>query len=185
MIAIIGILVVFGSVLGGFLIEKGKVLVLVQPAELMIIGGAALGSLLAANPLSLVIRIFRSLLGVLSGSRFTKAFYLESLQMLSDIFQFARKNGVAKLEENVENPEKSALFSKYPQIVKDHHILYFICDTLRTAVSGVVPPHDLDSLVEADIETHHHEMIGPESRAADQLLAESAVHRRRNDEDHH
>src|ERR1041385_221679 len=113
MLAIIGILVVFGSILGGFLMERGKLLVLLQPAELIIIGGAALGTLLVANPLPLVIKVFKSVLGVLSGSRFTKAFYLESLQMLSDIFHFARKSGLAKLEEDVENPEKSALFSKY------------------------------------------------------------------------
>jgi chemotaxis protein MotA len=161
MFSLIGIVVVFGAVLGGFLMEKGKVLVLLQPAELIIIGGSALGTLLVANPLPLIIRIFKSVLGVLSGSRFTKGFYLESLRMLNDIFQFARKSGMAKLEEDIENPEKSAIFSKYPKVIKDHEILHFICDTLRTAVSGVVAPHDLDALVEADIEIHHHESGAP------------------------
>ena len=161
MFSIIGIVLVFGAVIGGFLMEKGKMPVLVQPAELLIIGGSALGTLLVANPLPLIIRIFKSLLGILGSSRFTAALYLETLKMLSDIFQFARKSGMAKLEEDVENPEKSAVFSKYPKLLKDHHVLNFICDTLRTAVSGVVSPHDLDALVEADIDIHHHGSSAP------------------------
>jgi chemotaxis protein MotA len=161
MFALIGIALVFLSIIGGFLMEKGKVLVLLQPSELVIIGGAALGTLLVANPIPLVVRIFKSLLGLLSGSRYTSAFYLESLKMLSDIFVFARKSGMAKLEEDVENPEKSTVFTKYPILTKDHHLLYFLCDTLRTAVSGVVSPLDLDGLIEQDIETHHHEISAP------------------------
>src|SRR5271154_2277241 len=106
MFAIIGLIVVFGAILGGFLMEHGKLMVLVQPAELIIIGGAAIGTLLVANPLPLVIRVFKSLLSVIGGSRFTQAFYLESLRMLYDIFQLARKSGMAKLEEEVENPKK-------------------------------------------------------------------------------
>jgi chemotaxis protein MotA len=141
--------------------EKGQLLVLVQPSELIIIGGAAIGTLLVANPLPLVIRIFKSVLGVLSGSKYSKAFYLESLTMLSAIFVFARKSGMAKLEEDVENPGKSAVFSKYPKLIKDHHMLNFVCDTLRTAVSGVVPPHDLDLMIENDIDIHHHEAMAP------------------------
>lgn len=161
MFAIIGIVVVFGSIIGGFLMEKGKMPVLMQPAELLIIGGSAFGTLLVANPLPLIKRIFRSLFGVIGGSRFTSGFYLESLRMLSDIFQFARKSGMAKLEEDIENPEKSVLLSKYPKMSKDHHILHFVCDTLRTAVAGVVAPHDLDALIETDIEIHHQGISAP------------------------
>jgi chemotaxis protein MotA len=161
MFAIIGIGVVFLSIIGGFLMEKGKLLVLMQPSEMIIIVGAALGTLVIANPMSLVVRIFKSLIGSLRGNRFTKEFYLQSLKMLSDVFFFARKNGMAKLEEDVEHPEKSALLSRYPSLVKDHHLLHFVCDTLRMAVSGVVLAHDLDALLEQDIETHHHEMSGP------------------------
>jgi chemotaxis protein MotA len=161
MFAIIGILVVFGSVIGGFLMEHGKLPLLAQPAELLIIGGAALGTLLAANPLGLIVTIMKSLLGIIGGSRYSAALYLESLRMLNDIFQYARKSGMAKLEEDIEHPETSLVFSKYPRLIKDHHILYFICDTLRTAVAGVVAPHDLDALVEADIEIHHHASAAP------------------------
>jgi chemotaxis protein MotA len=161
MFAIIGIVVVFLSIIGGFLMEKGKLLVLMQPSEMVIIVGAALGTLVIANPMSLVMRIFKSLMGTLKGDRFTRKFYLESLKMLNDIFVFARKNGMAKLEEDVEHPEKSALLSTYPSLAKDHHLVHFVCDTLRTAVSGVVQPHDLDALLEQDIETHHHEISAP------------------------
>jgi chemotaxis protein MotA len=161
MFSIIGIALVFISIISGFLMEKGKLLVLVQPAELIIIGGAAIGTLLVANPLPLIIKIFRCLLGIMSGSRFTREYYLESLKLLSDIFQFARKSGMAKLEEDVEKPEKSQLFSKFPHLIKDHHLLYFVCDTLRTAVAGVVAPHDLDEMLEKDIDAHHHELSAP------------------------
>lgn len=155
MFSIIGIVIVFGAVLGGFLMEHGKMPVLIQPAELIIIGGSAIGTLLVANPLPLIIKIFKGLVSILGGSRFNAAYYLESLKMLSDIFQFARKSGMAKLEEDIEAPDKSAVFSKYPKLIKDHHVLHFVCDTLRTAVAGVVAPHDLDTLVEGDIEIHH------------------------------
>jgi chemotaxis protein MotA len=161
MFAIIGIVIVFGAIIGGFLMEHGKLGVLVQPAELVIIGGAAVGTLLVGNPLPVVIKIFKNLIGVLGGSKFNKATYLEALKMLSDIFTFARKSGMAKLEEDVENPDKSAVFSKYPKLIKDHHLLHFVCDTLRTAVSGVVPPHDLDAMLENDIDIHHHEAMEP------------------------
>jgi chemotaxis protein MotA len=161
MFSIVGIVLVFGAVIGGFLMEKGKMPVLVQPAELLIIGGSAMGTFLAANPLPLIIKTVKSLIGVIGGSRFSSTFYLESLKMLSDIFQFARKSGMAKLEEDIENPDKSALFSKYPKLLKDHHILNFVCDTLRTSVAGVVAPHDLDALVEADIDIHHHASSAP------------------------
>jgi chemotaxis protein MotA len=161
MFSIIGIVLVFGAVIGGFLMEKGKLMVLVQPSELIIIGGAAIGTMLVANPLPGLIKIVKSVLSVLAGNPFTKPYYLESLKMLHDIFQFARKSGMAKLEEDVEAPEKSPTFSKYPKLLKDHHMLHFICDTLRMSVSGVVPAHDLDAILENDIDVHHHEEMIP------------------------
>jgi len=161
MFAVIGIVIVFASIMGGFLMEKGPVAVLMQPSELVIIGGAAIGTILIANPLPLAIKVFKSAFGVLAGSRYTKDFYLDSLKMMGDIFIFARKSGMAKLEEDIENADKSAIFSKYPKLTKDHHILNFVCDTLRTAVAGVVPPHDLDAMIENDLEIHHDEALAP------------------------
>jgi chemotaxis protein MotA len=161
MLSIVGIIIVFGAIIGGFLMEQGKLMVLVQPAELVIIGGSAIGTLLVANPLPTVIKVFKSLLGVLSGSSYTQTFYLDSLKMLYDLFNIARKNGMAKLEEEIESPAKSPVFSKYPKLAKDHHLLNFVCDTVRTAVAGVVLPHDLDAMLENDIEVHHQELAAP------------------------
>ncbi len=98
----------------------------------------------------------------MAGSPYTKAYYLDSLKMLSDIFQFARKSGMAKLEEDVENPEKSATFSKYPKLLKDHHLLHFVV-AIRCAwrSPGVVAAHDLDAILENDIDVHHHEEMTP------------------------
>src|SRR5271163_3024376 len=110
MFAIVGILVVFGAVVGGYLMEHGNLKVLVQPAELLIIGGAALGTMLLANPLPVCIRIFKGILGTLAPSPFSKGFYLETLKMLNELFCYARKNGMAKLEADVEEPEKSPVF---------------------------------------------------------------------------
>jgi chemotaxis protein MotA len=163
MFAIIGIVLVIGAVVGGYLMEHGKLGVLVQPAELVIIGGAALGTLLVANPLPVVIKIIHGLLGVLKGSPYTKAKYLETLKMLNDLFMLARKNGMVKLEEDVENPDKSQVFSKYPGFLKNHHAVHFVCDTLRMAITGGVQPFDLDQMMEMDIDVHHHEASVPVS----------------------
>ena len=161
MFAIIGILVVLGAVVGGYLMEHGKLLVLMQPAELLIIGGAAAGTLLIANPLSTVIAIIKGILGVLKGSPHTKASYLETLKMLNELFMQARKQGMVKLEEDVEDPVKSAVFSKYPKFLANHHAVHFICDTIRMSISGGVPAFDLDQMMEMDMDVHHHEAMGP------------------------
>lgn len=161
MFAIIGFVVVIGAIMGGYLMEHGKIAVLIQPAELVIIGGAALGTLLIANPLPIIIKIVKGLLGVLKGSPYTKATYLDTLKMLYDLFMYARKNGVVKLEEDVENPEKSPVFSKYPKFLSNHHAMAFICDTLRMSISGGVPAFDLDQMMEMDMEVHHHETSVP------------------------
>lgn len=161
MFAIIGIVVVIGAVIGGYLMEHGHLEVLFQPAELVIIGGAALGTLLIANPLPTIIAIIHGLLGVMKGSPHTKKSYLDSLKMLNDIFSYARKNGMNKLEADVDDPAKSQLFSKYPMLLKNHHALHFICDSLRTAISGGVSHFELDQVMESDMEVHHHEANEP------------------------
>lgn len=163
MFAIIGIVVVLGAVLGGYLMEHGQLKVLLQPAELVIIGGAGLGTLLIANPLPTVIAIARGVLTVFKGSPITQSFYLETLKMLNDLFMQARKQGMVKLEEDIENPEKSQVFSKYPSFLANHHAVAFICDTLRMSISGGVPPFDLDQMMEMDMEVHHAEAAKPVS----------------------
>ena len=163
MISIIGIVVVFGAIAAGYAMEHGKFLVLMQPAELLIILGAAIGTLVVANPLPLLIRIGKGIAGIFSGAAYTKAFYLSNLKMLFELYNHARKAGTAKIEEEVDNPEKSPVFSKYPDFMKSHHAMAFLCDTLRMACSGGVDPMDIDNMMEADLEVHHRESGEPVS----------------------
>ncbi len=160
MFAIIGMLIVLGAIAGGYLMEHGNLKVLIQPAELLIIGGAALGTLLIANPLPTVIAVIKGALGVFGGSRCTKP-YLEALKMLNDLFQSARKGGLANIESDIEDPGKSQLFGKYPKFLKDHHALHFVCDTLRVAITGGISSFEIDQLMELDMEVYHHESSEP------------------------
>ena len=157
MLAIIGIVVVFGAIIGGYLMEHGNLMVLVQPAELIIIGGSALGTILVANPLPIVISMAKGLAGILKPSRYTQKFYLQQLKMLNDIFVFARKNGMGRLEADIDDPHKSAVFSKYPDFLNDHHGLPFFCDTVRMAISAGIGAMELDQLMELDLEVQHQE----------------------------
>ncbi len=161
MFAIIGIVIVFGAVIGGFLMAHGQLPVLWQPNEFIVIFGAALGTLLIANPLNIVIGVFKSLIGILKGSPYNKKAYLDALKMLNEIFVFARKNGMAKLEADVDDPHKSQLFSKYPLLAKNHHALDLVCDSLRTAISGGISHFELDQTMENEIELHAHEAAEP------------------------
>jgi chemotaxis protein MotA len=155
MFAIIGILVVLGAVMGGYLMEHGQIAVLMQPAELVIIAGAALGTLLIANPLSTLTRIFKGVIQVLKGSPYTKAFYLDTLKMLNELFTRARKEGMPRLEEDIEDPHKSTVFKKYPKFLANHHVVDFMCDTLRMAIGGGIATFDLDQMMEMDMDVHH------------------------------
>src|SRR5579863_745898 len=156
MFAIIGILVVFGAVLGGFLMEHGHVRVLIQPAELLIIGGAAGGTVLIANPLHILKQIAGGVVGVFGGSKFTKQRYLDTLKMSYDLLNKARREGLMSLENDVEAPDKSPVFSKHLYFLKDHHIRDYVCDTMRMAITGV-EAFELDQLLDLDLEVHHHD----------------------------
>jgi chemotaxis protein MotA len=158
MFSIIGIVVVLGAIVGGYLMERGNMLVLVQPAELIIIGGAALGTLLIANPLPVVIGVFKGVLGIFAPSKYNKSFYLTTLTMLNDLFNKGRKGGISSLESDVEQPDQSELFNKYGDITKQHHVVAFICDTLRIVMAGNISPFELDQMLEIDLEVHHREI---------------------------
>src|SRR5271155_3928452 len=155
MFAIIGIVIVFGSVLGGYLMEHGNVRVLVQPTELVVIGGASIGTVLIANPLHILKQIVGGVIGVFGGSKFTKLRYLDSLKMMYELLNKARREGLMALEADVEDPAKSPILLKYPAFIKDHHVRDFFCDTMRMAVTGV-EAFDLDQLLDLDMEVHHH-----------------------------
>jgi chemotaxis protein MotA len=155
MFSIIGILIVFGAVLGGFLMEKGPIAVLLQPAELIIIAGAAFGTLLAANPMHVLKKIVASVTQVIGGSKFSKKRYLDSLKMMFVLFNKARKEGMVGIENDVEEPEKSAIFKTYPDFLKNHHARDFVCDTMRMAITGGATPHDVDQMMELDMDVHY------------------------------
>jgi chemotaxis protein MotA len=166
MFIFIGAIIVLGGVIGGYTLEGGHILALSQPMELMIIGGAALGSLLIATPLPVVKGIIGQLKGALSGG-YTKDDYLGQLVMMYEIFNVARRDGLVGLENHVEHPEDSEIFKRYPKFLKNHQALDFFCDTMRVIISGSVQPHDLEDLMDGDIDAIHDE----ESRPSDALSA--------------
>jgi chemotaxis protein MotA len=161
MFVIIGILVVIGAIAGGYLMEHGNIRVLLQPAELLIIGGAAAGTVLIANPLHILKAIAGGIAGVFGGSKYGKEKYLETLKMMYELFGRARKDGLMVLETDSDAPDQSPVFSKYPQFLKEHHALAFVCDTIRMAAGGGVEPFDLDQMMELDMDVHHHETAQP------------------------
>ena len=155
MFPILGILVVLGCIAGGYLIEKGNLLVLMQPAEMLIILGAAIGTVLIGNPPHLLGSIISSIFKVFGGSRYTRGVYLDTLQFLNAFFAASRKNGLTSLEKDLDEPENSALFKEHPNFVKDKKALMFFCDTIRTFLAGGVEVHDLDHVMETDLEVLH------------------------------
>jgi chemotaxis protein MotA len=157
MFAIIGIVVVFGCIVAGYLMEHGNLRVLVQPAELVIIGGAAVGTVLIANPVSTLKDIARGVGGVFGSSHYTTQRYVDLLKMVFELLNKARREGLVALETDVEEPDKSPVLSKYPSFLKDHHAVHFLCDTMRMAISGGIEAFDLDQMLEGDLDIHHHE----------------------------
>jgi chemotaxis protein MotA len=162
MFAIIGIVVVFGSLIGGFLMEHGNLKVLIQPSELVTIGGAAIGTVLIANPLHILKQIAGGIGGVFGSSKFSKQAYLETLKTMYELLNKARKDGLMALESDVEEPDKSPILSKPPTVLKNHHTQEFICDSIRMAITGM-DPFDLDQMLDLDLEVHHHQAALPTS----------------------
>jgi chemotaxis protein MotA len=161
MFTIIGIVVVFGAVVAGYLMEHGNLKVLMQPAELITIGGAALGTVLIANPLHILKKMIGGLASAFGGSKFRESKYLETMKMMYELFTRARRDGLMALESDSDNPEQSTIFSKYPKFLKDHHAVSFVCDSIRMASSGGIEPFDADQMIENDMEVHHHEATVP------------------------
>jgi chemotaxis protein MotA len=150
-----GIVVVFVCVIAGFLMEKGQIAVLLQPAELLIIGGAAIGTVLTANPIRILKKIVIGLVSIVKGAPFPRARYLDTLKMMFDLLAKSRKEGAISIEGDVEEPENSVIFSRYPQFLKNHHVRDFVCDTMRMVITGGVSAFDLDQMMELDMDVHH------------------------------
>ena len=161
MLAIIGTLVVLGSVLGPFMAGGSSLLLLWHPLEIVIICGAAFGAFLISNPMKVVKDAFSGALSLVKGPRYGRQEYIQLLKLIYDILVMMRKDGVLALEKHIEEPEKSEIFKKYPVVMGDHHMLEFITDCLRLISGGNLDPHELESLLEYELETHHHEAAEP------------------------
>jgi chemotaxis protein MotA len=160
MFLIIGILVVLGSVIGGYLMEGGQLLVLNQPAEFIIIGGAAFGSLLIGTPPSVMKQLIGQL-KMLFGSGPSKDDYGELLSMLYQLFKVSQQSGVMALESHFENPHESSLMSKFPKFLARHHAVDFLADSIKVVIIGGMGAHDFENLMDLDLEVRHHEATKP------------------------
>ncbi len=164
---IVGLVIVFGAVLGGYVMHHGQLAVLVQPSEFVIIGGAGIGALIAANPPAVIKATMQHLIALVKPTPFGALAYAELLQVLYEIFQKARKDGLVGLEAHIEDPTASDIFQKYPSFLNNHHAVSLLCDTLKVLLTGAVEDHNLAEILDLDLEKHHHEaMKVPQAVAA-------------------
>jgi chemotaxis protein MotA len=156
MLVVVGAAIVIVSVLGGYLLNGGELFVLMQPTEWLIIVGAAIGSFVIANPKKVVLGTGAALKRLLRGSRHDKATYLETLSLLYALFKLAKTKGDLALETHVEKPDESAIFARYPGFSADRHSREFLCDYLRLLTLGTNNAHEVEAIIDAEIEAHHH-----------------------------
>jgi len=157
MLLIVGTIVVFACVLGGYTAMGGHLYVLWQPFEVVIIVGAAIGAFIIGNPKPVLKKSAKALGVAMKGPRFTKKDYIDLLSMQFQVFKIARSKGMLALEQHIENPHNSDLFAQFPAFHKNHHAVTFFCDYLRMISLGSENPHELEAIMDEEIETHHHE----------------------------
>ena len=171
MLSLLGFAIVMVSVVLGYVLHHGELAVLYQPTEFLIIGGSAIGAMIASSSPTVLKGIAHELLGILKGSGINRAKYIELLMCFNELFRIATANPLA-IEVHIENPEKSELFKKYPKILNDHHLMTFICNTFQLQLSGNLSPYDLEDLMDQDIQVMHeeeHKIPATLSRLADAL----------------
>jgi chemotaxis protein MotA len=161
LLVIIGYVIVCASVFGGFVMAGGHAAVLFQPIELLMIGGAAIGAFFVGNNNKSIRATMKALPGVFKGSQYTREMYMELMSLLFDVLSKVRKEGLMSIEGDIEAPEASPLFSKYPLVLADHHVVEFMADYLRLMVSGNMDAFQIENLMDNEIETHHHEGAVP------------------------
>lgn len=161
MFVILGYIIVCASVFGGFALAGGQMGALFQPIELLMIGGAAVGAFLVGNSGKAIKATLKALPTVFKGSKYTKDSYMELMALLYELLGKVRKEGLMSIEGDVEKPEESPIFAKYPKILSDHHVVEFITDYLRIMVSGNLNAMEIENLMDVEIETHHHEALMP------------------------
>lgn len=163
MFVIVGYIVVLAAVLGGYALAGGSFHVIWQPLELLIIGGAAAGAFMVGNTPKTLRATGKALPTLLQSSKYTKARALALMALLYDVLSKIRKEGMMAIESDVDDPENSPLFQKHPEVASDHHLLVFITDYLRMLVSGNMNAHEIETLMDQELETHHQEAMGPVS----------------------
>jgi chemotaxis protein MotA len=161
MFVIIGSVVVTACVIGGYLLEHGNLAVLFQPIELLIIGGAAIGGFLISNPLKIIKATMSGIISMFTFKAYSKGDYIDALMLLNGVFYKIRQQGLVSIEADVDSPEESALFNKYPAILKNHRALHLITDTLRTVMTTTIAAHELEALIDTELETYHEEIMQP------------------------
>ena len=174
MLIVVGGIIVLISVLGGYVAMGGNLMVLMQPFEFVIIGGAAFGAFLIANPKEVIVKSFKATGQAIKGARYNKQSYLELLSLLYALFKLGRSKGPLALEQHLENPQESDLFQAFPKIAKDHHAITFLTDYLRLLTLGTDNAYELEALIDEEIETHHSEhgmVAGAIQTVADALPA--------------
>jgi chemotaxis protein MotA len=157
MFLIIGSVVVLACVIGGYMASGGHLIVLFQPFEVLIIAGAAAGAFIIANPPSVLKKTIAAILGLLKGPRYNKASYVELLSLLYQIFKLSKTKGMLALEGHIEKPDESQLFAQFPNFAKDHHAMVFLCDYLRMLTLGTDNSHEMEAIIDEELETHHKE----------------------------
>ena len=159
MFVIVGWLIVLACVFGVYIMHGGNIGVILKalPFEMLTIGGATMGAFLANNQMKVIKKTMAGLGACFKGSKYTKARYMELMALLYDILQKARKEGLMAIEKDVEEPEQSEIFKKYPAVGTDHHVVEFVTDYLRMMVSGNLNAHEIETIMDTEIETHHHE----------------------------
>jgi chemotaxis protein MotA len=171
MFIFVGAIVVFASVVGGFLWAGGNVLALIQPPEFLVIGGAALGNILISTPPAVLKMLLSQSGGAMKGG-VGKAQYLDLLAMQYQMFKLIQQAGVMALESHFEDPEKSPVLAKFPEFLKRHHAVDFLSDSVKVIIVGGIAPHDLEALMDEDLEVHHAHAMNPSTtvmRIADAL----------------
>jgi chemotaxis protein MotA len=161
MFIFIGFAIVAGSVLGGYLMEQGNIHLLIQPAELLIIFGAAIGGFLIASPMKVIKAVQGGLLRMFKSRIYSRSDYTDVLVLLSEIFYKIRKEGLVSIESDLDEPEKSAIFQKHPMFLRNHHAVAFLADTLRTLTITDIEAHELGSLLDYEIDAHYEEAVIP------------------------
>ena len=160
MFVVIGAVVVLASVLGGFVMAGGPIPVLIQPSELVVIGGAAVGSTIIATPVPVLVAMLGQIKGFF-GKPLNKQDYLELLGMLYQLFKLTQQSGVMALESHVEDASKSPIMSRYAKFLPNHHAVHFLTDSIKVIILGGIAPHDLEALMDEDLDVHHHEALKP------------------------